>query len=130
MRLLTVFAVVLVLGLPLALGSAARSQEVPPPDLAARVAELERGSMELRRRVLELEERVQSMDRKVATHEGWLRSVPRALDALVRGTDQAVEQGFTRAGANMGAREALLQGLRDFAAALRLPAKGPEASGR
>ncbi len=108
------FSVASVLALGSLLAPTASSQETPPPDLAVRQAELEKLVAKHETSILELQKRMKDLEDRLKSHDAWVRSVPSAIKSLRSGVDQSESQGFTKAGANIDARESLLTALRNF----------------
>lgn len=107
----------------LGVGRAAINNDEAAPvvqdDVEARLRKLEQrvDKLEAEKAVMELT--VQSHKKLVKDIYAWMGSLPGAADKLAASMDQARQLGFTYAGANPKAKENVLDGVKDFADAMK-----------
>jgi hypothetical protein len=99
----------------LSVGRGATQQE---PTLTERVAKLEAEVRALQDRLALQGTTQEEQDKRLKLAEAWMGTLSVAMDQFQKGLDLTVEQGFTYAGANLHARETLVQCLRQVGKAL------------
>lgn len=97
-------------------------------DLKAQVAALQKALKVQEAGLLAHERALKESHDRLASVESWFRNLPAAVMALETGVSEAEQQGFTNAGANPRAREALLSGLRNLATGLKANVPTPKAA--
>jgi hypothetical protein len=122
------FVLILIPALLLAsvVASGVSGQEEPTEDLAARLARIEKSLKEATETNLKQDEHIKLLERRLVVAEQWMQTLPGTMTRLRKTLDDVHALGFTYAGTNTKAREALLNALRTLSQELTAAIPAPE----